>query len=112
LLFDVVNGRNADKVAHPTQKPVALCEYMIRTYTNEGETVLDNCMGSGTTGIACMNTGRNFIGIEKDPKYFEIARNRIMGHNVKLTGGARGGSNEETPLERRPVERRVGGNAP
>ena len=86
LLFDVVNGRNADKVAHPTQKPVALCEYMIRTYTNEGETVLDNCMGSGTTGIACMNTGRNFIGIEKDPKYFEIARNRIMGHNVKVRG--------------------------
>lgn len=68
---------------HPTQKPVAMCEYLIRTYTNEGETVLDNCMGSGTTGVACMNTGRNFIGIEKDPKYFEIARNRIMGHNVE-----------------------------
>ena len=74
-------GRARDKV-HPTQKPVALCEYLIRTYTHEGETVLDNCMGSGTTGIACLNTGRNFIGIEKDPKYFEIARNRIMGHNV------------------------------
>jgi len=68
---------------HPTQKPVALCEYLIRTYTNEGGTVLDNTMGSGTTGVACVNTGRNFIGIEKDPVYFEIARNRIMGHNME-----------------------------
>jgi len=66
---------------HPTQKPVALCEYLIKTYTNEGETVLDNTMGSGTTGVACLNTGRNFIGIEQDQKYFEIARNRIEGHN-------------------------------
>lgn len=75
---------NTDRASklHPTQKPVALCEYLIRTYTNEGETVLDNCMGSGTTGVACLNTGRNFIGMEKDQKYFEIARNRIMGHNV------------------------------
>lgn len=63
---------------HPTQKPVALCEYLIRTYTNEGETVLDNTMGSGTTGVACMNTGRHFIGIERDDKYFEIAQNRII----------------------------------
>ena len=63
---------------HPTQKPVALCEYLIRTYTNEGETVLDNTMGSGTTGVACVNTGRNFIGIERDDKYFEIAQNRII----------------------------------
>lgn len=62
---------------HPTQKPVALMEYLIRTYTNEGETVLDNCMGSGTTGVACANTGRNFIGIEKDDKYFAIAKARI-----------------------------------
>lgn len=64
---------------HPTQKPVALMEYLIRTYTNEGETVLDNCMGSGTTGVACMNTGRRFIGIEKDDEYFEIAKKRILG---------------------------------
>jgi len=70
---------------HPTQKPVALCEYLIRTYTNEGDTVLDNCMGSGTTGIACLNTGRKFIGIEKDSKYFEIALNRIEGYNAELT---------------------------
>lgn len=62
---------------HPTQKPVALMEYLIRTYTNEGETVLDNCMGSGTTGVACANTGRKFIGIEKDDKYFQIASERI-----------------------------------
>lgn len=62
---------------HPTQKPVALMEYLIQTYTNEGETVLDNCMGSGTTGVACVNTRRNFIGIELDPKYFQIAGERI-----------------------------------
>ena len=62
---------------HPTQKPVALMEYLIKTYTNEGETVLDFTMGSGTTGVACVNTGRNFIGIELDAGYFEIARERI-----------------------------------
>lgn len=62
---------------HPTQKPVALMEYLIRTYTNEGEVVLDNCMGSGTTGVACANTGRRFIGIEREPKYFDIACRRI-----------------------------------
>ena len=62
---------------HPTQKPEELLEYLIKTYTNENETVLDNCMGSGSTGVACINTNRNFIGIEKDEKYFEIAKNRI-----------------------------------
>lgn len=67
------------KTVHPTQKPVALMEYLIKTYTNEGETVLDNCMGSGTTGVACKNTGRNFIGIERDPEYFKIAQSRILG---------------------------------
>lgn len=66
------------KVAlHPTQKPVALLEWLIKTYTNEGEIVLDNCMGSGPTGVACLNTNRNFIGIELDEGYFEIAQNRI-----------------------------------
>lgn len=64
---------------HPTQKPVALMEYLIKTYTNEGETVLDFTMGSGTTGVACKNTGRNFIGIERDEKYFQIASERILG---------------------------------
>lgn len=62
---------------HPTQKPVALMEYLIRTYTNPGQTVLDNTMGSGTTGVACVKTGRNFIGIERDPDYFAIAEKRI-----------------------------------
>ena len=66
-----------NKSLHPTQKPVALMEYLIRTYTNEGETVLDNCMGSGTTGVACINTNRNFIGIELDEGYFKIAQDRI-----------------------------------
>lgn len=64
-------------LVHPTQKPVALCEYLIKTYTKEGETVLDNCMGSGTTGVACKNTNRKFIGIELDKEYFEIAEKRI-----------------------------------
>ena len=62
---------------HPTQKPVALMEYLIKTYTNEDETVLDFCMGSGTTGVACLNLNRRFIGIEKDPDYFKIATERI-----------------------------------
>ena len=62
---------------HPTQKPVALMEYLIKTYTNAGETVLDFTMGSGTTGVACKNTGRDFIGIELDPEYFKIAEKRI-----------------------------------
>ena len=62
---------------HPTQKPVELLEYLIRTYSNEGETVLDNCMGSGSTGVACIKTNRNFIGIELDKDYFEIAKDRI-----------------------------------
>lgn len=66
-----------DKPIHPTQKPVDLLEYLIKTYTNEGETVLDNCMGSGSTGVACVNTNRNFIGIELDEHYFEVAKNRI-----------------------------------
>lgn len=67
------------KPVHPTQKPVALMEYLIRTYTSEGMTVLDNCMGSGTTGVACVNTGRNFIGMEMDSGYFQIAKDRIEG---------------------------------
>lgn len=64
---------------HPTQKPVALMEYLIKTYTNEGETVLDFTMGSGTTGVACVNTDRNFVGIELDKEYFELSQNRIQG---------------------------------
>jgi site-specific DNA-methyltransferase (adenine-specific) len=64
---------------HPTQKPIELMEYLVKTYTNEGDTVLDNCMGSGTTGVACKNLGRKFIGIEQDANYFEIASKRIYG---------------------------------
>ncbi|MGG2024229.1 site-specific DNA-methyltransferase [Gottfriedia sp. S16(2024)] len=67
-----------DKGLHPTQKPVALFEYLIRTYTNEGEVVLDNCIGSGTTAIAAINTGRQFIGIEREPEYVAIANERIQ----------------------------------
>lgn len=62
---------------HPTQKPILLLEYLIKTYTNENMTVLDNCMGSGSTGVACVNTDRNFIGMELDEHYFEIAKERI-----------------------------------
>ena len=71
------NNNFTNKQLHPTQKPIELCEYMIKTYTNEGDLVLDSCMGSGTTGLACIKTNRKFIGIEKDNKYFEIAKNRI-----------------------------------
>lgn len=69
---------------HPTQKPVALMEYLIKTYTNESETVLDFTMGSGSTGVACVNTNRNFIGIEMDNKYFNIAEQRIKEAGFKL----------------------------
>lgn len=76
---DIIKIKKAksDKHLHPTQKPVELLEYLIKTYTNENETVLDNCMGSGSTGVACKNTNRNFIGIELDEKYFNIAKERI-----------------------------------
>lgn len=71
---------------HPTQKPVALFEYLIKTYTNPGELVLDNCMGSGTTAIACMNTGRNFIGFEMDKGYYDISCKRIEEHEEAANG--------------------------
>ena len=72
-----IKKEHESTVLHPTQKPVALLEYLIRTYTNEGETVLDNTMGSGSTGVACVNTERNFIGIELNEEYFNIASERI-----------------------------------
>ena len=71
---------NSSQRVHPTQKPVALFEYLIKTYTNEGETVLDNCMGSGTTAIACMNTNRNYIGFELDEDYHKLSEKRISEH--------------------------------
>jgi len=76
-LLEFSNANHNGKV-HPTQKPVSILEYLIKTYTNDGETVLDNCMGSGSTGVACVNTGRKFIGFELDEKYFSIAKERIM----------------------------------
>ena len=71
------NNNFTNKQLHPTQKPIELCEYMIKTYTNENGVVLDNCMGSGSTGVAALNLHRKFIGIELDEKYFEIAKERI-----------------------------------
>ena len=75
-ILEFSNANQSNKL-HPTQKPVALFEYLIKTYTNEGETVLDNCLGSGTTAVAAINTGRNFIGIEREPEYVTIANRRI-----------------------------------
>lgn len=74
--------RLGEKVIHPTQKPVALLEYLIRTYTNEGAVVLDPTMGSGSTGVACFKTGRNFIGIEREPEYFKIAEARMKAARI------------------------------
>ena len=79
--------RGTEGRIHPTQKPVALMEYLIKTYTNENETVLDNCMGSGTTGVACKNLNHNFIGIEMDPEYFKIAEKRISENEPVESNG-------------------------
>ena len=79
-IIEISNASQKGKI-HPTQKPVALFEYLIKTYTNEGETVLDNVMGSGTAGVACKNLNRRFIGIELDENYFEIAKKRILETN-------------------------------
>ena len=81
---DILNIRREKlgSTVHPTQKPVALLEYLIKTYTNEIETVLDNCMGSGTTGVACKRLNRRFIGMEKDEKYFNIAKERIENESI------------------------------
>ena len=84
-LLEFSNANNKSKV-HPTQKPVALFEYLIRTYTNENETILDNCMGSGTTAIACLNTNRNFIGFELDENYHTVANERIAKHLLERGG--------------------------
>jgi DNA modification methylase len=75
------SSRDGERGHHPTQKPVALMEYLIRTYTNHGDTVLDNTMGSGTTGVACLNTGRRFIGIERETTYFDVACTRVAEAN-------------------------------
>jgi site-specific DNA-methyltransferase (adenine-specific) len=75
--YNVIEIPSSNEGVHPTQKPVALLEYLVLTYTNPGDTVLDCTMGSGTTGVACRETGRKFIGIEEEPEYYEIARRRI-----------------------------------
>lgn len=80
-VLEYSNVNHGCKCLHPTQKPVALLEYLIKTYTNENDLVLDNCMGSGSTGVACLNTNRNFIGMELDENYFKIAEERIK--NIK-----------------------------
>lgn len=82
---------------HPTQKPVALFEYLIKTYTNPGDTVLDNCIGSGTTAIACINTGRNFIGIEKEEKYVKIAQDRVA--RLHATNGTKAAPVSPAPTQ-------------
>lgn len=83
-ILEYSNRGAGDRGQHPTQKPVALMEYLICTYTNAGDTVLDNTMGSGTTGVACENTGRKFIGMERDPTYFNIAASRITMASIGL----------------------------
>ena len=81
LEFNVVPNRNGK--VHPTQKPIELLEWLIKTYSNENDLVLDNTMGSGSTGVACINLNRDFIGIEMDKSYFEIAKSRIEGDKVE-----------------------------
>ena len=79
----ILKYESVGNTVHPTQKPVPLFEYLIKTYTNKNETVLDNCMGSGTTAIACMNTERNFIGFELDKTYYEKSLERIKNHTTQ-----------------------------
>ena len=82
-ILNISRDFSAQQQVHPTQKPVPLCEWLIRTYSNEDEVVLDNCMGSGSTGVACVNTNRRFIGIEMNDEYFDICTDRI--HNPLLS---------------------------
>lgn len=83
-ILNISRDFSAQQQVHPTQKPVPLLEWLIKTYSNEGETVLDNCMGSGSTGIACANTNRNFIGIESDPEYFKLCEERIQAGRLPV----------------------------
>lgn len=89
LPLTVLNFNRVERPLHPTQKPVDLLEWLIKTYTNENEIVLDNCMGSGSTGVACLNTNRKFIGIELSKEYYEIAKNRIeeVGNELQTNAG-------------------------
>lgn len=92
FIGNILEFKKDPRGVHPTQKPVAMLEHLIQTYTNPGNLVLDNCMGSGSTGVACMNTGRRFIGMELDPGYFEIAKKRIEEAEEK--GGVCSGRNQ------------------
>ena len=83
-ILNISRDFSAQQQVHPTQKPVPLLEWLIKTYSNEGETVLDNCMGSGSTGVACVNTNRNFIGMESDPEYFKICEERIQAGRLPV----------------------------
>lgn len=85
LTFPAVVSNSREKLPHPTQKPVALLEYLVKTYSNDGDTILDNCMGSGTTAIACMNTNRNYIGFELDKKYYDLSIKRIKECELNLS---------------------------
>ena len=83
--IDIIHFQRDKTKLHPTQKPTALLEYLVKTYTNEGNTVLDNCMGSGSTGVACKELNRNFIGIELDENYYKIACERINNTQEKAS---------------------------
>lgn len=83
LEYPAVQSNSKEKVPHPTQKPVSLLEYLIKTYTQEGDIILDSCMGSGSTGVASLNLGRKFIGIELDESYFDMAKSRMETFNAK-----------------------------
>lgn len=85
-VIEISNVHHGDQCLHPTQKPVALFEYLIKTYTNENDVILDNCIGSGTTAIACLNTNRNYIGFELDKNYFEVSQKRINKHFKENSG--------------------------
>lgn len=104
LKFPSGNNKNV----HPTQKPVALFEYLIKTYTNEGEIVLDNCIGSGTTAIAALNTGRYFIGIEKEREYVDIANRRIIDRIYEMSQ-SQGVGYRESSCDCRTINRCVDG---
>jgi len=87
--IEAVNNRSGERTSHPSQKPVALFEYLVATYTNPGDTVIDPFMGSGTTGVACMRLGRRFIGIERDPAYFVLATERINAALAEMAQAAK-----------------------
>ena len=100
----VLHVPSESNTVHHTQKPLALFEYLIKTYTNPGELVLDSCMGSGTTAIACLNTGRNFIGFELDPECFQAAQHRLRTRHSSIQESGRGEmpTSESSVQSRRP----------